>query len=183
MHLSLRLLQSLGFIGTIAAALGLSSSAIAAEKVILKYKIFRESIPVIDLTAFAKTGEVSPTLQFYLDASRQNPAELRTILTREADVKVTTLDRALNTPVGELLLDQIGLAVHPPANVANRQAMRSALVLSTSQDNKISLIEVIQNYPTAEVEVEGERVGQAYRQISAIGGRVRSLADDLIHLF
>ena len=183
MHLSFRRLQPLVFTGTLAAALCLGSNAIAAERVVLKYKIFRESIPVTDLTTFAKTGEISSTLQFYLNASRQNPEDFRTVLTREADVKVTTLDRALNNPVGELLLDQIGLAVHPPANVANRQAIRAALVLSASQDNKISLIEVIQNYPTAEVEVEGERVVQAYRQISAIGGRVRNLADDLIRLF
>ncbi|MGH2415753.1 MAG: alpha/beta hydrolase [Microcystaceae cyanobacterium] len=122
-------------------------------------------------------------LQASLKASRQNPEDVRKVLVREADVDVVTLDQALNNPVGDLLLDQINLVVHPPAKVVNRQAIRSALVLSASEDNKVSLIEVIQNYPTSEVEVEGERIVQAYRQISALSGRVRNLADDLMQIF
>jgi Alpha/beta hydrolase of unknown function (DUF1400) len=33
--------------------------------------------------------------------------------------------------------------------------LRAALVVSASKDRQITLIEVIQNYPTKEVEVEG----------------------------
>jgi len=39
-----------------------SSSAIAAEQVVLKYRIFRESISV-ELTTFAETGELSTSLR------------------------------------------------------------------------------------------------------------------------
>ncbi|KAM3115076.1 alpha/beta hydrolase [Phormidesmis sp. 146-33] len=157
-----------------------TAEAIAAERVTLKYKIFRESISVPQLTTFAKTGEISQSLRFYLNATRQNPEDVRRVLNRPIDVNVVTLDRTLNSRVGELLLDQIGQAIHPPVEEVNRQALRSALVLSAQSDNQISLIEVLQNYPTAEVEVEGERLVQAYRQLSALNGRLRNVAEELI---
>ncbi|MGV0026483.1 alpha/beta hydrolase [Phormidesmis priestleyi] len=154
--------------------------AIAAEKVTLKYKVFRESVSVPQLTAFAQTGEISQSLRFYLDATRQNPEDVRQVLNRPIDVNVVTLDRTLNSRIGELLLDQVGQAIHPPVAEVNRQALRSALVLSAQSDNQVSLIEVLQNYPTAEVEVEGDRLVQAYRQLSALNGRLRNVAEELI---
>jgi hypothetical protein len=168
MRLSSRLLKPFIFLGISSAVLSVSASAIAAEQVIVKYKIFRESVSVAELTTFVETGETSSELRSYLNTSGQKPEDVRRTLSQEANVNVVTLDRALNNPVGNFLLDQIGLAVHPPANTASRQALRSALVLSASQDSKVSLIEIIQKYPTAEVELEGERLSQAYRQISAI---------------
>jgi Alpha/beta hydrolase of unknown function (DUF1400) len=169
MRLSMRLLQSFIFLGVSSASLCFGTGAIAAEQVIIKYKIFRESISVAELTTFVKTGETSSALESYLNTSRQKPEDVRRILGKQANVNVVTLDRALNNPVGNFVLDQLSLAVHPPTDAASRQAIRSALVLSASQDNKVSLLEVIQKYPTSEVELEGERISQAYRQISAIG--------------
>ncbi|MEH2418470.1 alpha/beta hydrolase [Nostoc sp.] len=49
--------------------------------------------------------------------------------------------------------------------------MRAALVLSASQDGQVSLIEIIKNYPTNEVEVDGvvyrrrHRLESPYRQL------------------
>ncbi len=160
-----------------------SPKAIAAERVILKYKVFRESISVADLTNFAQTGEISSSLRFYLNAAKQNPEDVRRVLTKPVDVNLVTLDRTLNGRVGDLLLDQIGQAIHPPVEQVNRQALRAALVLSARSDNQISLIEVLQNYPTAEVEVEGDRLVRTYRQISALNGRLRNVAEDLIRRF
>lgn len=183
MLLALRLVRLMLPLVIIAITLFFGESAIAAEKVIIKYKIFQAPISVAELTTFAETGEASSGLKFYLKATRQNPDDVQKVLMREADVNVVTLEQALNNPVGGLLLDQINFVVHPRAKVVNRQAIRSALVLSASEDNKISLIEVIQNYPTSEVEVEGERIVQAYRKISALSGRVQNITDDLTQIF
>lgn len=144
------------------------TAAIASERVILKYKIFRESIEVDELTALAETGEVSPALQSYLDYGNQDPQAFRETLTREIDINVILLDRALNNPIGGFILDQTSQVVHTPSGKANRQALRAALVLSASQDNTVSLIEIIQNYPTPEVIVEGDRIVAAYKQLKAL---------------
>ncbi len=158
---------TLPLIASIAISL-FSNSAIAAERVVLQYGIFRESISVSELTDFAETGEVSPRLNFYLNRTGQDPQAVRNILTREVNADPVVLDRVLNNRIGEFLLDRISQSVSTPSGQANRQALRSALVLSASKENKVSLIEIIQNYPTTEVVVEGDRLAQTYNQLSLL---------------
>lgn len=151
------------------------SRVIAAETVVLKYGAFRGSVPVSELKDFAETGKVSSSLRFYLNASRRDPQEVRQSLTQEAKVNPLLLSRVLNSQAGEGLLDQVSQVVHIPSGAANRQALRSALILSAAQDSKITLLETIQNYPTSEVEVEGKNLAKVSRQLSTIGGRIQDL--------
>lgn len=162
---------------TTAGILLYSNSAIAAQSVVFTYKIFRQSLPVDELVTFAQTGENSSSLKLFLDQTRQDPQAVRnTFLTREFNASPVTLDRTLNGQIGKYLLDQIGYSIHTRSNQANRQALRSALVISANKDNKVSLIEVVQNYPSSEVIVEGERLLRAYNQLSI-------LADDVERIF
>jgi Alpha/beta hydrolase of unknown function (DUF1400) len=150
-----------------------TNSAIAAESVVFKYGIFRESVSVDELTAFAETGKASSQLNFFLNQARQEPQEVRNVLTREINVSPIVLDRTLNNRIGEFLLDRISRSIHTPSNQANRQALRSSLVLSANKDNKVTLIEIIQNYPTTEIEVEGDRLVETYDQISLLTERLQ----------
>jgi len=152
-----------------------STQVTAAEKVVLEYGVFRGSVRVSELTAFAETGEVSAPLQFYLKAGRADPQAVRQALNQPIAVSPVVLDRILNSPVGGIVLDQVSQAVHTPSARADRQALRSALVLSAARDGKITLIETIQRYPTSEVHVEGDRLVRAYRQLSALEGRIQDL--------
>lgn len=152
-----------------------ANSAIAAEQVVLKYRIFRESFSVQELSTFADTGELSTSLRINLALARQDPKVVRRYLTETVKVDFVFLDRVLNSPVGNPILDQISQIIHTPSRRADRQALRAALVLSAREDGQISLIEVLQNYPTSEVEVEGERLADALRFLSQIGGRLQDL--------
>lgn len=154
-------------------------AANAAQQVILKYRIFRQSISVKELSTFAETGELSKSLRLNLALARQDPKAVRQYLTEPVRVNVVLLDRVLNSPVGNVILDQIGQVIHTPSRLADRQALRAALVLSASRDGQISLIETIQNYPTSQVEVEGDRLESAYRQLRRLGGRLQDLLNDL----
>jgi hypothetical protein len=174
MHLPPRLLRSFIFSGGLATTLCFSSSALSAEQVVVQYGIFRRSISVADLATFAETGEVPSELNLYLKASRQNPDDVRRVLREETEVSVVTLDRVLNSAAGDLLLDQVGQVVRTPSNRANRQAIRSALILSASQDSRVSLIEVIQNYPTSNVVVEVGLISQVYSQIDEVLGQIQN---------
>lgn len=167
------LLKSTFFLIATVNAFIYSNSAIAADRVIFKYGIFRESVSVDELTTFAETGKASSQLNFFFNQARQEPQEVRNILTREVNASPVVLDRTLNNRIGEFLLDRISRSIHTPSNQANRQALRSSLVLSANKDNKVSLIEIIQNYPTTEVEVEGERLVQTYDQISFLAERLQ----------
>ncbi|MFH7024100.1 MAG: alpha/beta hydrolase [Heteroscytonema crispum UTEX LB 1556] len=142
-----------------------TNSAIAAERVTFKYGIFRPSVSVDELTKLAETGEVSQSLNFYFNQAGQDPKAVQKILTQEVNANPVVLDRVLNNQIGEFLLDRIGQSVSTPSGQANRQALRSAIILSANKDNKVSLIEIIQNYPTTEVIVDGGRLAQTYNQL------------------
>jgi len=162
-------------LGLITSILLYSTSAFAAQKVVLKYGIFRGSLSVSELTAFAETGKISPALGFYLKAAHRNPQEVRQVLNQEVGVNSLFLSHILNSRIGESLLDQLSQAVHTPSGKKDREALRSSLVVSAAQDNKLTLIEVIQNYPTSEVQVEGKRVVQASDQLRALSERIQNL--------
>ncbi len=147
----------------------------AAETVVLKYGILQESISVAELSAFAETGTPSPALEAYMKLAGKKPEEVRHALTKQIGVSGIVLDRALNNFLGEKLLDEVGKAVHPSANTANRQALRSALVLSATDDGKISLMEAIQKYPTTEVEVEGDRLVSTALKLSDLESGIRKI--------
>lgn len=149
--------------------------AIAAESVVLRYRIFQASVPVSDLTTLAETGEASPELASYLRRAGRSPEELKQILTREVSVNPQLFSRILNSPIGNVALDQLGQSIHTPSRSADRQALRAALQLSTADDGSMSLIELIQNYPTQQVHVDGDRVVTAINDIQSIQERVGDL--------
>lgn len=158
------------------------SEAIAANQVVLKYRVLRSAVSVEELTALAETGQVSPTLAIYLRQARQDPNEIRELLNREASVNGVLLDQLLNNSLGDVALDRVSEIVYTPSRRADRQALRSALVLSANNDNRLSVIEVIRNYPTSEVYVDTERLGEAanqivslQRQVSRLGGLLEQI--------
>lgn len=145
-----------------------TNSVNAAEKVVFRYKIFSRSLPVKELTEFSETGEVSSNLNYYLQKSNQDSQTVRNVLNEEVNVSTTTLDETLNSKIGEFLLDQIGQTIHTSSDKENKKALRSAIVLSSAKDNKVSLIEIIQNYPTNEVYVDADNLARTYNQLSIL---------------
>lgn len=149
-----------------------SDRAEAAEWVVLKYGFLRGRLSVPELTTFVKTGELSRSLRAYLKLAKKEPAELRRTLTQEVKVNPTFLYQVLKTPVGDVMLDQVSQVVHTPSNRANRESLRGALVSSALPDGNITLIETLQNYPTPEVHVEGERLAEVIQNISKVLARL-----------
>ena len=161
--------------------LSIGIPANAAQSIVFKYLILQETLSVSELTTFAETGEVSHNLQFYLGSTEkdqeQNTAQvqLRDALTQEVKIDGVLLYRALNNPVGELLLNKVSQIIHTPSNRANVPSLRSALVTSALEDNQITLLEVLQNYPTSEVVVEGERLVEAVEEFNKMSQTIEEL--------
>ncbi len=161
------------FLASGIGALLYSTNALAAERIILKYGVLRETISVADLATFAHTGDRS-SLEGY-GISGEDAEKLRTTMTRQIAIDPLLLDRGLNNPIGDVLLDRLGEAIQTPAHTANRQALRAALILSASDDGKVSLLEAIQKYPTPDVEVDAKQLADAYNQINAFAGQIRKV--------
>lgn len=159
LSLSLALLLATG------AALLNSSKAFAVEQITVKYGALDIALPMSDLQSFAQTGKPSSQLQSVLNLAKQNPESVRSMLTREVSLDSQLVTRLLNTYFGEIMLKQMAEVAYPPVTRAQGSlALRDALVASAS-DNKISLIEVLQNYTPQALEVDGNQAVAIYERV------------------
>jgi hypothetical protein len=97
--------------------------------------------------------------------ANREPEELRQTLTNEVEVNPIFLSHFLNSKPGEILLDQMSEVIRTPTGKASRQSLRAALVSSALPDGDITLIEVLENYPTEEVHVDGDRLAELYDRL------------------
>ena len=154
--------------GAIAAAslLAVMPGAEAANEIVFRYGILRQRLSVIELAKFAETGEQSPVLERYLRRTNSNPEEVRQVLNQSVNVGHTTLDKGLNNIAANLLLDELGKIIQTPDDQGNQEALRSALLASTAQDNQLTILEVVQNYPADEIHLDVKRAIRTYNQIA-----------------
>lgn len=136
----------------------LAPTTLAAEEVMLRYRGLNRTVAVVDLANLATTGEAPTRLSDLLDQVSLSPATLQSVLAHNVTTDVVVLDKALNSLPGEWLLDQLGQAIRPVSGEASRQALRSALVLSASDDGALTLLEILQAYPAETVVLEVEQI-------------------------
>lgn len=147
----------------------------AAERVVVKYSVFQESVPVADLSHLSKTGEASPTLQTYLEMANKKPEEVRDILNYSISVTPDKLNQMLDSFVGKYVLNKAGEVIQHPTGQANNSALRDALISSANTENDIRLIEVLENYPSEEVQINGDRLMELYQQFKSVAGNIPNL--------
>ncbi|MBM0740585.1 alpha/beta hydrolase [Phormidium sp. CLA17] len=141
-------------------------AAEAADKVVVRYGIFRQSLSVEELTTFAEKGEMSRKVERYLDMAKSDPAEIRQVLTKPIDINYGTVNTALNNPLGNRMLDELGRMIQTPDNEGNRDALRTAVSQSAAKDNKVSILEIIQNYPSDEIHLDAKRIIKTYNTLA-----------------
>ena len=148
-------------------AISLSTNRVAAsEEIIFTYGGASQSIALSELQDFAETGAISPSLDFLLNFGKQNPFLMRWILRQEFPANTKLIYDLLNTAPGEYVLSQTSSVVSSKSERANVKALRGALVTSASNDNVISLIELLENYPTQQVYVDGKILVKVRRNLS-----------------
>lgn len=125
------------------------------KRLIFRFGPFGRSISIEELTHFAETGEASRALQSYLQIANLEPANFRAILNQQIVVDFRLIDRALSSLPGEYALFRISDVLHTRSREADIQALRSALLLSARDDNRISPIEFLQHFPTQQIYVNG----------------------------
>ncbi|MBE9203927.1 alpha/beta hydrolase [Synechocystis salina LEGE 06099] len=140
----------------------------AAERVVLTYSVLRESVSIEELGELSRTGKVSPSLKAYLKMANKDPEELRGWLNQPFQADPVTLSRVLNSFAGEYVLNQVGQVIHTPSKRDNKEALRGAIITSAEKDNQVRLIEVLENYPTPELHVNGDRLMELYQQVEGL---------------
>jgi hypothetical protein len=155
-------------LGSLTLLTGLATPALAADRIFFTYGPIGRSIPIGDLRDFADNGTLTRQLRWYLNFAGVEPEALRQVLTREVGLNLRLVDRIGYSIPGEYVLFQVGQVVHTKSRIDSVQikALRSALIVSTADDNKISLLEFLERYPTPEVYVDGVVLARAARNVS-----------------
>lgn len=156
--------------GVIGFGMGLIGvPAMAAETVVLKYSVFQLAVPISTLETLAGTGETSMQLNTLLKLGKVNPDSVRQVLIQPIPAPGGPLETGLNTLPGQVVLDEVSQVIHTPNREGDREALKTALILSAKDDNRITLLETLQNYPTDEVHLNGERLMDAYKTLANFG--------------
>ncbi len=180
MGLSIWLSKSMLFLALSTGLILCNSEVKAAEKVVLKYSVLQVPISVRELETFAKTGQMSPPLALLLAQSKQNPDTVRQALTKPIKVNYNLVKDNIKSTPAKLILDQVGQVIHPSTNQPDdRDALGNAVLKSLEKDNQLTLLEVMQNYPTSEIQVEGDRLVEAYTQLATFSKQLGNLPNQL----
>lgn len=139
-----------------------------SQELILTYGPLRPSFSVGDLEALAENGEAPGAWSIYLSVANIEPENIQAALTQEITIEAQLLDQVLNSIVGEYALFQLGQILHTRSGRANIQALRASVMQSVLDDNRISLLEFLQNYPLSQVYVDGSHLIQLSRQFNRI---------------
>ncbi len=148
------------------AQLPSDSPALVNRNLVIQFGLLGRSIPLQDLTRFAETGELSRGWRSIFRVAGIDPDAVQNGLNQPIAANLRFLDRTLNTLLGEYLLFQVGQVVRTRANVANIQALRSAIVLSAAEDGQLSLLEILQRYPTPDAVIDARVLARLGRQVS-----------------
>ncbi|HEY9700248.1 MAG TPA: alpha/beta hydrolase [Trichocoleus sp.] len=149
--------------------------AVAADQLVVTYGPLGRSIPIQDLRNLAETGKTTRQLRWYLNVANLDAETLQEVLTKEVQINQQLIDRVTYSLPGEFLLHQAGNTIHTRSERANIQALRAALLLSTSGDNKISLLEFLEQYPTPELYVDGVSIVKLVNDVDRIRDRVEPI--------
>jgi Alpha/beta hydrolase of unknown function (DUF1400) len=147
------------------------AAASAAETVVLRYGIFRGSLPTADLAEFAETGNQSDRLKRYLRLADQEPADLQRILNNQISTEPRGFNLLMSSPAGDALLGELSRYIYNSKD-DDKAALRTAINSSAEADQQISLIDILQNYPTENVYINVKRAVSTYQQIASIQSKV-----------
>jgi hypothetical protein len=139
------------------------------KSLVVTFGPFESSISLEELVTFVNTGTLPRGWQFYLRVAGIEQEDLRRVLSQEVSANVTFLDDTLNKLLGEYALFQVGQIVHTRSRQANIQALRSALVLSASDDGKLTFLEFLGNYPNPELYFDGSKAASLGQKITGLG--------------
>ena len=143
-----------------------NSAVLSADKINFNYSLLGFKILVKDLSAFAKQGEISSSLNFYLKRiSSQQRDELQKFLNQSYDVDPVLVYRYSRTSVGIKLLRRIGEIIQLPGNINGFYGLRAAVVQTAELESGTNLINFLRQFPT-DIKLNLDGIIKLVKQIS-----------------
>lgn len=137
--------------------------AAAAERVVLTYGFFEVPVTVEALRAYSDRGEISPELSFYFRfLSDEQRSQFRQVLQARQDISPVQISKFLYSSIGGNILRSLGAIVQTAGRLDGAKGLRSALVLAAAQPEGLSVIGLIEKFPTSAVRIDAQRGLQAF---------------------
>lgn len=125
----------------------------AAEKIIFRYGVFEESLPIADLRKYAQSQQISADLQFFLKfLSREEQKQFHQALQVRMSLDIVALDKLLNTELAKQSLSVIsqGIARRDEAGV---KALDAAVILGANSPDGLGIISFLEAYPSQKLVI------------------------------
>jgi hypothetical protein len=142
---------------TESATTSAAQSAVAADtskRITFIVGPLARSVTVNQVNSFVQNGDPNGDVAGLLRTGNIPLEQLRSQLSKVYELDLIQMDKVLNSQIGVAILTRLGEAVHPhKTKETSVQAVRSAIILSLAQDNKLSPMEVLTNLPV-DMDVE-----------------------------
>jgi hypothetical protein len=176
----------LGFGASVAWG-SVGTSAIAADTVTLKYNQLEFTITTPELRVFATTGEIaSPLLR---GATQGYPAAVeraRLILSEDVALEGKVEKEIGSSIIGAAVLEQLDQVIDDASGQDNVAPIQAAVLSAYGDDGRVSILEVIEEYPESNIVVNVSNVEQAYtevvrviEQVEPVLSRINDILDRL----
>lgn len=135
--------------------LATTPSAIAAERIGLKYDIGTAYISVADLEKFAKEGDTSPVLSVYKQILQiEDQEKLRRLLLTPAEASPWAIEQFNNTPLGTDVLSRFGNIIRVDNGQNGLDALKIAINKASDLEGGLTLLGILQEFPSDTLEVD-----------------------------
>jgi len=142
---------------TISTINGITTSAQAAQTVVLRRGSTTESIDLADLKTLTETGNVPPNLE---DAARiltpQQRRQIQNVLKTKYKLDVVATRDFLNTDVGNTLSSTLA-SITPREDTVGVLDVKTGLILGARSPEGLSLISFIDAYPNRSLDIDVDR--------------------------
>jgi len=181
-HLSLvRQLFTLNIIGqslllSAGAVLCLNLSAKAADRVVLRFEATQVTVPMTNIKTFVATGE--PQTPEFLDFAQKHPKAreiLQKVLGKEITFSGKFKERLSKSSVGEFVLTQVDKLIN--SGGTGVQDLRVAFQETLKSNNQVSILRLLENYPSAQVNLDVAALERGYDNLQAFVERIEPALD------
>ncbi|MBW4562140.1 MAG: alpha/beta hydrolase [Mojavia pulchra JT2-VF2] len=131
-----------------------SSPSFAADKIVVRYGLFEQALPVKDIRKYAETQQVSPDLQSFLRyLSAEQKQQLQSVLQVKMSLDVAALDKLTNTIMGKQILYFVSQAI-ARRDTSGTSALRSAIIIGSKSQEGLGIVSFLEAYPSNRLIVD-----------------------------
>lgn len=154
-------------LGLLISPVVMPQAAQGAERIYLSYGLLELSLPVQSLATYAKEGIIDRELAVYTNRlDSQQLEQLRTILLARVDVQPLAISQFLYSSQGEIILQRVSQIIETRAGQPGFYAIRAALIKAAVSPEGLTLLNVLEKFPTYGIRINSARGFQIFQELS-----------------